>query len=86
MYCTPVRGKEYQFYFMINGYNELNLMETSTIKTDYYKIMGANYYLSEEETKEIKFSSNSIIKSNYYSEHKVILDELLIKYSFEGYG
>lgn len=86
LYCTPVRGKEYQFYFMINGYNELNLMEADTIKTDYYKINGSNYYLSEEQTKEIKFSSNSIIKSNYYSEHKVILDELLIKYSFEGYG
>ena len=85
--CTPVRGKEYQFYFMINGYNELNLMEVSTIINDYYKIIGYNYYLSEEEeTKEIKFSSNSILKSSYYPDHKVILDELLIKYSFEGYG
>ena len=84
--CTPVRGKEYQFYFMINGYNELNLMKATTSITDYYKISGTNFYLSEEETKEIKFSSNSILKSSYYPKHKVILDELSIKYSFKGYG
>ena len=86
LYCTPVRGKEYQFYFMINGYNELNLMYAATELTDFYKIIGADFYLTEEETKEIKFSSNSILKSNYYSQHKVILDELSIKYSFEGQG
>ena len=86
LYCTPVRGKEYQFYFMINGYNEINLMNAETVLTDFYKIIGADFYLTEEETKEIKFSSNSILKSNYYSQHKVILDELSIKYSFEGQG
>lgn len=85
--CTPVRGKEYQFYIMINGYNELNLMKAYTIINNYYKITGYNYYLSEEEeTKEIKFSSNSILKSSYYPGHKVILDELLIKYSYKGKG
>ena len=86
LYCTPVRGKEYQFYFMINGYNEINLMNAETVLSDFYKIIGADFYLTEEETKEIKFSSNSILKSNYYSQHKVILDELSIKYSFEGQG
>ena len=85
--CTPVKGKQYQFYFMINGYNELNLMKANTIINNYYKIIGHNYYLSEKEAKkEIKFSSDSILKSSYYPAHKVILDELLIKYSFEGYG
>ena len=84
--CVPVRGKEYQFYIMINGYGELNVMDTYTIISDYYQINGDNYYLSEEQTKVIKFSSNSILFCKYYSEHKVILDELLIKYSFEGYG
>ena len=76
--CTPVRGKEYQFYFMINGYNELNLMDVYTNINNYYKITGYDYYLpEEEETKEIKFSSDSILKSSYYPGHKVILDELL---------
>ena len=87
MDCNPSNGKEYEFYFMINGYNELNLMEASTVLNNYYQINGKDYYLSENETKqEIKFSSNSILKSSYYPEHKVILDELLIKYSFEGNG
>ena len=85
--CNPTNGKEYEFYFMINGYNELNLMEASTVLNNYYQINGRDYYLSENETKqEIKFSSNSILKSSYYPEYKVILDELLIKYSFEGNG
>ena len=47
--CTPVRGKEYQFYFMINGYNELNLMDVYTNINNYYKITGYDYYLPEEE-------------------------------------
>ena len=39
LYCTPVRGKEYQFYFMINGYNELNLMYAATELTDYFLLI-----------------------------------------------
>ena len=87
LYCKLVRGKEYNFFIRINGYHELDLMETFTEINNYYKIFGNNYYLSEsQDNQEINFSSDSILISSYDSKHKVILDELLIKYSFQGYG
>ena len=39
LYCDPVRGKEYNFFVRINGYHELDLMDTYTIINDYYKIL-----------------------------------------------
>ena len=87
LYCSPERGKEYNFFIRINGYNELNLMNAYTIIDNYYEINGKNYYLSEtQDNQEIKFSSDSILRSFFVPEHKVILDELSIKYSYEGYG
>ena len=61
-------------------------MGTYTIINDYYKMIGNNFFLSDGRTQEIKFSSDSVLISSYYPKHKVILDELLIKYSYEGYG
>ena len=87
LYCDPVRGKEYYFFIRISGYHELDLMDTYTTMDNYYKITGNDYYLSEtQDTQEIKFSSDSILVSSYDPRHKVILDELSIKYSFEGLG
>ena len=87
MYCNPVRGKEYNFFIRINGYHELDLMETHTEIHDYYKINGYTYYLSEiQDEEEIKFSSSNILSGNHDQKHKVILDELSIKYSYEGLG
>ena len=87
LYCIPVRGKEYNFFVRINGYHELDLMDTYTQITNFYKIYGKDYYLTENQDKqEIKFSSDSILVSSFYSKHKVNLNELSIKYSFEGYG
>ena len=87
LYCTPERGKEYNFFVRINGYHELDLMDTYTIINDYYKIIGTDFYLSEnQDNQEIKFSSDSFLISKYDPLHKVILDELSIKYSFEGFG
>ena len=62
-------------------------MDTYTIINDYYKIIGTDFYLSEnQDNQEIKFSSDSFLISKYDPLHKVILDELSIKYSFEGLG
>ena len=53
--------KEFDFYYKINDYNELNLMAASTVLNNYYQITRASYYLSDEDTKkEIKFFSDSI--------------------------
>ena len=87
LYCNPTRGKEYNFFIRINGYNELDLMDTYLTTNNFYKINGNDYYLSEmQDNQEIKFSSDEILNCIFLSEHKVILDELSIKYSFEGYG
>ena len=59
--CNLINGKKYEFYFVINGYNEFNLLIASTISNNYYQITRVNYYLSDKETKkEIKFFSDSI--------------------------
>ena len=87
LYCDPVRGKEYNFFVRINGYHELDLMDTYTIINNYYKILGHDFYLSEiQDNQEIKFSSDSFLVSSYDPLHKVNLDELSIKYSFVGFG
>ena len=87
LYCTPERGKEYNFFVRINGYHELDLMDTHTIINNYYKILGCNFYLSENQDEQgIKFSSSSFLVSSYDPLHKVHLDELSIKYSFDGLG
>ena len=50
--CILTNRKEYEFYFMINGYNEFSLIIASTVSNNYYQITRANYYLSDEETKK----------------------------------
>ena len=87
LYCNPQRGKIYNFFIMINGYNELDLMnvEISEIGRYYYIIIGNDSYLSEgEERAYIKFSSDSVLTVNSSKSIKVHLDELSIKYSYEG--
>ena len=89
LYCNPQRGKIYNFFIMINGYNELDLMnvEISEIGRYYYIIIGNDSYLSEgEERAYIKFSSDSVLTVNSSKSIKVHLDELSIKYSYEGSG
>ena len=87
LYCNTVRGQEYNFFMRISGYHELDLMQVYTIIHDYYQIFGKDFYLSEsQDRQEIKFSSNSILNSSFCSEHIVNLDELSIKYLFEGLG
>ena len=62
-------------------------MDTYLTTNNFYKINGNDYYLSETQDKqEIKFSSDEILNCIFLSEHKVILDELSIKYSFKDTG
>ena len=87
LYCKPHRGKIYNFFIMINGYNELDLMKVSLDDRNYYKLIGNDFYLSEnDERVYIKFSSDSVLIVNYNKRIKVNLDELSIKYSYEGNG
>ena len=87
LYCNPIRGKEYNFFVRINGYHELDLMDTQTIINNYYKLFGSDFYLSEfQDNQEIKFSSDKILISSYDPKHIVNLNELSIKYSIEGLG
>ena len=86
-YCQPAAGKDYNFFIRINGLYELDLMKVSTSIRNYYKFIGAHYYLEDDQEKlSLKFSSNSVLFVNYDSRHNVNLDELLIKYSFQGEG
>ena len=87
LYCQPAAGKDYNFFIRINGLYELDLMNAYTSIRDYYKFNGDHYYLEDDqENMPLKFSSNSVLFVNYDSRHKVNLDELLIKYSFQGEG
>ena len=86
-YCEPERGKEYNFFIRINGLNELDLMDANVEIKNYYKLLGRNYYLEDDqETIPLYFSSNSVLWVDYDSRHKVNLNELLIQYSYEGDG
>ena len=86
-YCKQESGKEYNFFIRINGLNELNLMNTNLHNKNYYKLIGRNYYLEDnQEILPLKFSSNSVLIVNYDKRHKVNLNELLIQYSFNGDG
>ena len=86
-YCKQEAGKEYNFFIRINGLNELNLMNTNLHNKNYYKLIGRNYYLEDDqETIPLYFSSNSVLWVDYDSRHKVNLNELLIQYSYEGDG
>ena len=86
-YCKQESGKEYNFFIRINGLNELNLMNTNLHNKNYYKLIGRNYYLEDDqEILPLKFSSNSRLIVNYEKRHKVNLNELLIQYSFNGDG
>ena len=72
---------------MINGYNELNLMNAYLNVSNYYRLIENDYYLSEnEERVYIKFSSDSVLVVNSNKSIKVNLDELSIKYSYKGNG
>ena len=87
LYCNPKRGKVYNFFIMINGYNELNLMNAYLNVSNYYRLIKNDYYLSEnEERVYIKFSSDSVLVVNSNKSIKVNLDELSIKYSYKGNG
>ena len=86
-YCNPQRGKVYNFFIMINEYNELNLMNAYLNVSNYYRLIENDYYLSEnEERVYIKFSSDSVLVVNSNKSIKVNLDELSIKYSYKGNG
>ena len=79
LYCNPQRGKVYNFFIMINGYNELNLMNAYLNVSNYYRLIKNDYYLSEnEERVYIKFSSDSVLVVNSNKSIKVNLDELSI--------
>ena len=56
LYCNPIRGREYNFFVRINGYHELDLMDTYTFINNYYKLFGSDFYLSEfQDYQEINF-------------------------------